>query len=55
VVENLGEDTDTTGAITGAMVGLMYGYNNIPKEWRENILKINEIEDLVNRFYRIVS
>ena len=30
---NLGEDTDTTGAVTGGLAGLCYGYQNIPEEW----------------------
>jgi ADP-ribosylglycohydrolase len=28
---NLGEDTDTTGAITGGLAGIYYGYENIPR------------------------
>ncbi|WP_228453360.1 ADP-ribosylglycohydrolase family protein, partial [Chryseobacterium sp. CH1] len=27
------EDTDTTGAITGGIAGIYYGYENIPQEW----------------------
>ncbi len=30
---NLGEDTDTTGAVTGGLAGIYYGYRNIPKKW----------------------
>jgi ADP-ribosylglycohydrolase len=30
---NLGGDTDTTGAILGAMAGALYGENNIPSNW----------------------
>ncbi|HEY5590341.1 MAG TPA: ADP-ribosylglycohydrolase family protein [Paludibacter sp.] len=30
---NLGSDTDTTGAVTGGLVGLLYGYENILKGW----------------------
>ncbi len=30
---NLGEDTDTTAAITGGLAGLLYSVENIPKEW----------------------
>ena len=38
---NLGEDTDTIGALTGALAGLLYGYNDIPEEWI-NVLKRKE-------------
>ena len=30
---NLGYDTDTTGAVTGGLAGILYGYDNIPSEW----------------------
>ena len=30
---NLGNDTDTTAAVTGALAGLIYGYESIPQEW----------------------
>ena len=40
---NLGDDTDTIGAIAGGLAGLYYGYNNIPAEWRKVIIKREEI------------
>lgn len=30
---NLGEDTDTIGAITGSLAGIFYRYDNIPADW----------------------
>lgn len=30
---NLGEDTDTTGAVAGGLAGLVYGYDGIPRDW----------------------
>ena len=30
---NLGDDTDTVGAVTGGLAGIIYGYEDIPKEW----------------------
>ncbi|WP_251178606.1 ADP-ribosylglycohydrolase family protein [Adlercreutzia agrestimuris] len=30
---NLGEDTDTTACVAGALAGAMYGFDAIPKEW----------------------
>lgn len=46
---NLGEDTDTTAAVTGGLAGLYYGIDNIPREWREQIPKQDEIIDLADR------
>ncbi len=36
---NLGEDTDTTGAITGGIAALHYGFKAIPFEWRNEIAR----------------
>lgn len=30
---NLGDDTDTTGAVAGGLAGIVYGYENIPYRW----------------------
>jgi ADP-ribosyl-[dinitrogen reductase] hydrolase len=49
---NLGEDTDTTGAITGGLAGLLYGFDSIPKEWIEVLARKDDIDDLCNRFER---
>jgi ADP-ribosylglycohydrolase len=46
---NLGEDTDTTGAVTGGLAGLLYGTTDIPTDWLEVLAKRNEIEDLATR------
>jgi ADP-ribosylglycohydrolase len=47
---NLGEDTDTTAAVTGGLSGLLYGYETIPEEWINTIKGKNEIDNLINRF-----
>lgn len=46
---NLGEDTDTTGAVTGGLAGLLYGFENIPKNWIIQIAKHDDIEELAER------
>ena len=46
---NLGEDTDTVGAIAGGLAGALYGYDAIPSEWKETLIKRNEIETLCQR------
>lgn len=40
---NLGDDTDTTGAVTGALAGLAYGLSSLPQEWREQLAASEEI------------
>lgn len=46
---NLGNDTDTTGAVTGGLTGLLYGLENIPEKWLQQIAKYNDIENLAER------
>lgn len=36
-IVNRGDDSDTCGAITGAVCGAFYGKDQIPKEWRDVI------------------
>ena len=43
---NLGRDTDTVGAIAGGLAGLFYGYEGIPKAWKDAIIMEEEIEAL---------
>lgn len=46
---NLGSDTDTTGAVTGGLGGIYYGFEQIPSEWVEAIARREDIIDLANR------
>jgi ADP-ribosyl-[dinitrogen reductase] hydrolase len=43
---SMGLDTDTTGAVTGAIVGAAYGIDAIPSRWRSVIHHHDEIETL---------
>ncbi|SEH35695.1 ADP-ribosylglycohydrolase family protein [Chryseobacterium culicis] len=49
---NLGEDTDTTGAITGGIAGIYYGYENIPKEWIAELVRKDDIEELCEKLHQ---
>ena len=52
---NLGDDTDTTGAVTGGLAGLLYGKENIPKKWVEQVARHNDIEELAVRLGKRIS
>lgn len=43
---NLGDDTDTVGAIAGGLAALYYGYEEIPKEWLQSIIRREWIEEV---------
>ena len=47
---NLGYDTDTAGAVTGSAAGILYGIENIPKRWTENLRKRDYLESVARDF-----
>lgn len=50
---NLGNDTDTIGAIVGSLAGLYY--NDIPQEWINDLQRKEYLEDIINRFIDIID
>lgn len=46
---NLGGDTDTTGAVTGGLAGIYYGFEAIPKKWMNQLARKDDIEVLAER------
>lgn len=46
---NLGDDTDTTGAVAGSLAGLAYGEAGIPAEWLAGLARRADIENLAQR------
>lgn len=48
---NLGEDADTTSAITGQLAGAIYGIEGIPAHWRENVAWGPRIIDAATRLF----
>lgn len=52
---NLGEDTDTVGAVTGGLAGVYYGYTDIPTEWMNELIKKDQILEQIDRFVKVCS
>jgi ADP-ribosylglycohydrolase len=52
---NLGEDTDTTAAVTGGLAGIYYGFNTIPSEWVEQIARKDDIIALADRLKQTIE
>ena len=46
---NLGEDTDTVGAVAGGLAGLYYGTEAIPEEWINILPKKEWIAELIEK------
>ncbi len=47
---NLGDDTDTTGVVTGGLAGTHYGINAIPEEWISATARKEDIARLYQKF-----
>jgi len=47
----LGGDTDTQGAVVGALAGAYYGYTNIPDDWVNSLINNKYIEELAVRLH----
>lgn len=47
---NLGDDTDTVGAVAGGLAGICYGAEGIPNEWLEVLEGRSNIEKLCKNY-----
>ena len=48
---NLGEDTDTVGAVAGGLAGVYYGMEEIPKEWIYLLPEKEWIVELIEKIF----
>ncbi len=46
---NLSDDTTTTAVLTGGLAALLYGHEQIPKDWLKSLARAGDIEDLAVR------
>lgn len=47
---NLGEDTDTTGAVAGGLAGALWGMGGITDEWIQTLARKEDLESWFSRF-----
>jgi len=52
---NLGDDADTTAAITGQLAGAYYGASAIPADWLAQLYMGKEIRELARRLYQAAT
>ena len=45
---NIGNDTDTIGAIAGSMAGIIYGIDSIPENWLNKLQRKDYLIDLIS-------
>lgn len=48
---SLGQDADTTGAVTGALLGAKFGFDAIPRRWLDALHCYDEIERYASYLY----
>lgn len=53
-VVNLGGDSDTAGAIYGALAGVFYGVDAIPQRWVDGMQNYEEIFEIAREFSDMV-
>ena len=51
---NLGDDTDTIGACTGGLAGIIYGLKSINTEWRIDLRRYTYIRSMCDEFDQIL-
>lgn len=47
---NIGDDTSSIGALTGALAGIYYGTNKIPKDWYYNVIRKDYLTTISEEF-----
>jgi hypothetical protein len=50
---NLGGDADTIGAIYGQFAGAYYGFEGIPKDWRDRLVEGERLVGLARGLYTL--
>jgi ADP-ribosyl-[dinitrogen reductase] hydrolase len=48
---NLGDDSDTVGAVYGQLAGTYYGVESIPTRWRNELSKVDVLENMAEKLF----
>ena len=55
LVVNMGDDSDTTGAVYGQFAGAYYGYGALPQRWRDDLAKPDLLRDYALDLLRLAK
>jgi ADP-ribosylglycohydrolase len=51
---NLGGDTDTTGAVTGGLAGVLYGHQATPDQWLAGLARREQVIGLAEKLAGVI-
>ena len=51
---NMGGDTDTIGAITGSIAGILYGFEAIPHKWLQKMKRLDYLENMAQKLDNVL-
>lgn len=52
---NIGNDTDTIGAVTGSMAGVIYGIDSIPSKWVDTLIQKDYLYKIADNFEKTLN
>jgi len=52
---NLGDDSDTTGAVTGGLAGILYGFDSIPKELIKDLVEFDYLLKICDTHENVIK
>lgn len=52
---NIGNDTDTIGAVTGSMAGVIYGIDSIPSKWVDTLIQKDYLYKIADDFEKTLN
>ena len=55
VSTNIGNDTDTIGAVVGSLAGIYYGIESIPTTWINKLQNKDYLLDLATKFENVIQ
>ena len=52
---NFGGDSNTNGAVLGALAGIYYGFDALPKDWLLRLKQLDYLVDIWTKLFSVVK